>query len=74
MNKRKTINIEPYNLDLKKSWDDGKFTFEFASEKHLIKIHLENWWVDVIARSLLEVINQQQEKLNHQRKVLAGDA
>lgn len=75
----RVTNITPYDCDI--VLDEGKFTLVFKTKiggdftrTHTVKIHLERWWLSIIAKLLWKVVNRDSERLSRDIATLKGEA
>ena len=60
--KRKTINIDPFSVEIKNQ--EGKIEMSFYGKKNLVKFHMPRWWISYIAKQLHAVVKDERQKLD----------
>ena len=62
--KRKTINIDPYNVELVGA--PGDWRMEFLSDGLRIKIKIESWWAPYYVRELRKMLDKERAKIDRE--------
>ena len=69
MSKVRTINIEPYDADIRRY--EGGFVWTFIDHNKKINIKCDRWWISYLARDLRKVLKEEENELER-LKELAG--
>jgi len=71
--KRKTINIEPDDIEVSAVGDNGKFIITATTDKKRIRLMVPRWYIKYLAEQFHFVILSEQESLDKIKQAMRGE-
>lgn len=70
--KQRTMNVEPFHVETSCNSEGFILTFHCHGDKK-VKIHMNFWWVEYLARELWKILKHQRTMLSDGENAMHGD-